>query len=559
MFGGFRNFVSFISLAITLIASTAFGAVFTTNKTGTVVNQNIFNTSTDVYISGGPQNTNHAGLTDGTYFFQVTDPSGKQLLSTDNAVCRQLKVVGGVITGPSSPCPHAVGTFNPANGMTPVQLAPFSTTDNPGLEFKVWLIAQTSSTSVSTADPKIINFSKKDSFTDNFKVQVSAVPPSGSCQPSSSLTVLVSGTNAVAYVPKGNWSVTPVTGVSAVNIEGAAVTPTLIPTANVVNSCASNSLSGQTVCTADNNDVYLLSGTTLTNTLSSSGSGLLSFSGGACTNCGVAMDAIHNKAVIGLSLAGSPGFQVLDLGATPTLEPAFISPSGAISEDPLIDPIRNLLLSAGENNNYEITNISTSTSPAFFENPIVGVTFELDSSGEDCTTGIALAPAEFGAPSQIFIGDLTQAVFTAGAPGTWTAPSQLQSLSESFLAAGASGIAVAQGTHTGIVSGEFGGDEVTAIALPISSGTGTPAISDWVSCNIGNGFSNGFDPHTVTAYQSPNSNSAIGVLANSLANSLAIIDLSQMLDPAIVPRTAGGHRCAAGPLPSSVVSFVPVP
>jgi hypothetical protein len=542
-----------------MIASTAFAAVFTTNKTGTAVNQNIFNTSTDVYISGGPQNTNHSGLADGTYFFQVTDPSGKQLLSADNAVCRQLKVAGGVIIGASSPCPHAIGSFNPANGMTPVQLVPFSTTDNPGLEFKVWLIAQTSSTSVSTADPKVINFSKKDSFTDNFKVQVSTVPPSGSCQPSSSLTVLVSGTNAVAYVPKGNWSVTPATGVSAVNIEGSAVTPTLIPTANVVNSCASNSLSGQTVCTANNTDVYLLSGTTLTNTLSSSGSGLLFFSGGACTNCGVAMDAIHNKAVIGLSLAGSPGFQFLDLGATPTLEPAFISPAGAISEDPLIDPIRNLLLSAGENNDYEITNISTSTSPAFFENPITGVTFELDSSGEDCTTGIALAPAEFSGPSQIFISDLTQAVFTAGTPGTWTAPSQLQNLSESFLAAGASGIAVAQGTHTGIVSGEFGGDEVTAIALPISSGTGTPAISDWVSCNIGNGFSNGFDPHTVTAYQSPNSNSAIGVLANALANSLAIINLNQMLNPAIVPRTAGGHRCAAGPLPSSVVSFVPVP
>jgi hypothetical protein len=542
-----------------MIASTAFASVFTTDKTGTAVNQNIFNTSTDVYISGGPQNTNHSGLADGTYFFQVTNPSGKQLLSTDNAVCRQLKVAGGVIIGASSPCPHAVGTFNPANGMTPVQLAPFSTSDNPGLEFKVWLIAETSSTSISTTDPKVINFSKKDSSTDNFKVQVAAVPPSGSCQPSSSLTVLVSGTNAVAYVPKGNWSVTPITGVSAVNIEGSSVTPTLIPTANVVNSCASNSLSGQTVCTANNTDVYLLSGTTLTNTFSSSGSGLLFFSGGVCTNCGVAMDAIHNKAVIGLSVAGSPGFQVIDLGATPALEPAFSSPSGAISEDPLIDPIRNLLLSAGENNNYEITNISTSTSPAFFENPITGVTGEFDSSGEDCTTGIALAPAEFSAPSQVFISDLTQAVFTPGTPGTWTAPSQLQSLSESFLAAGASGIAVAQGTHTGIVSGEFGGDEVTAIALPISSGTGTPAISDWVSCNIGNGFSNGFDPHTVTAYQSPSSNNAIGVLADALANSLAIIDLTQMLNPAIVPRTAGGHHCATGPLPASVVHFVPVP
>jgi len=31
-------------------------------------------------------------------------------------------------------------------------------------------------------------------------------------------------------------------------------------------------------------------------------------------------------------------------------------------------------------------------------------------------------------------------------------------MSESFLSAGANGIAVAQGTHIGIVSGEFGGN-----------------------------------------------------------------------------------------------------
>ena len=40
-----------------------------------------------------------AGLDDGTYVFQVTDPSGKALLSTDPARCRQFTVAGGVITG----------------------------------------------------------------------------------------------------------------------------------------------------------------------------------------------------------------------------------------------------------------------------------------------------------------------------------------------------------------------------------------------------------------------------------------------------------------------------
>ncbi len=141
------------------------------------------------------------------------------------------------------------------------------------------------------------------------------------------------------------------------------------------------------------------------------------------------MDATHNKAVIGLSVAGSPGFQFLDLGTTPTFEPAFASPSGEISEDPLIDPVRNLLLSAAESGNYEIVNVATSTSPTFFENGTGGG--ELDSSGEDCSTGIALAPVEFSDPTGVYIADLNQVAFTPGSPGTWAAPSQVQSLSES--------------------------------------------------------------------------------------------------------------------------------
>jgi hypothetical protein len=82
---------------------------------------------------------------------------------------------------------------------------------------------------------------------------------------------------------------------------------------------------------------------------------------------------------------------------------------------------------------------------------------------------------------------------------------------------------------------------------------------DWITCSIGRGFQNGFDPHTVTAYQSPNGGNAIAVLANAGASNLAVIDLTSALNPTIVPRTAGGHGCAAGTLPSNVVSFIPVP
>ena len=131
------------------------------------------------------------------------------------------------------------------------------------------------------------------------------------------------------------------------------------------------------------------------------------------------------------------------------------------------------------------------------------------------------------------------------------------------MSAGASGSAVAQGTHTGIVTGEFGGSQITAIALPAKSGTGTPAITDWVSCSISTSFSQGDDPHTVTAYQSPNgAKDAFALVGNRGATQIAVVDLTKMLNKTIVPRTTGtglGHACASGTLPASVVTFVTVP
>lgn len=161
--------------ALTLLAVSAYaqvsGAIFTSLGDGTTVNANLYNAKTDVYLNGGPQNKNSAGLTDGTYYFQVTDPSGATLLSSDSAVCRQVLVSGGVIAGATGPCPHANGTFNPANGQQPVQLVPFDDTPNNGGEYKVWLIAQTSRTSIDPNNPAVLIFDGRDVKTDNFKIR----------------------------------------------------------------------------------------------------------------------------------------------------------------------------------------------------------------------------------------------------------------------------------------------------------------------------------------------------------------------------------------------------
>jgi len=175
-------------LVLPATANAAFpGAIYTTDSTGTSVDQNLYAKSTDVYLNGGPQNDHFSGLPDGTYYFQVTDPSGLTLLSTDNATCRQLTVTNGRVSGAAGPCPHLQGAFNPANNSRTVQLAPFSASPNAAGEYKVWLIAQTATTSISASDPKVIVFQTNDSKTDNFKVQQQVVPPpQGSCLPTSS-------------------------------------------------------------------------------------------------------------------------------------------------------------------------------------------------------------------------------------------------------------------------------------------------------------------------------------------------------------------------------------
>ncbi len=377
------------------------------------------------------------------------------------------------------------------------------------------------------------------------------------CAGSSSLSPLVTGTDVTAYVPKGTWAF-PNTGVSVVNVEGSSITPTNIATPSVVNSCASNSATGKTVCTANNASVYEFAGTTLTTTLTSGGSGTISFSGGSCTNCGVVMDSLHNRALIGLSNGGVPSFQFLSL-ASNTFGSAFASPSGRISEDPLVDPARKLLLSANELGNFEVINVSNPATPVSYEKATGNG--ETDATAEDCSTGVVLAPAEMSNPSSVFIADLTQATFT---PGTWNAPSQNQTLAGSTLFAGATGIAVAQGTHTGVITGEWGGNTLTALALPTTSGFGTPAISDWVTCSIGPTpdtfpWGQGADPHAASAYQSPSSGDAIGLFTNKPTNWMARVDLTKLLNPAVVPRTTGTHVCSAGTLPPGVLSFIPVP
>ena len=116
------------------------GAIFTTLYDGSAVDHNIYQAKEDVYLNGGPASPNApctaAGLPDGDYYFQVTDPSGRILLSTDDLEERRVRVEQGISKA-------YLGTTHRTGigkcGSVTVQLYPFNNTPNPGGEYTTWM------------------------------------------------------------------------------------------------------------------------------------------------------------------------------------------------------------------------------------------------------------------------------------------------------------------------------------------------------------------------------------------------------------------------------------
>lgn len=147
------------------------GAIFTTFPDGTTVNGNIYPSKDDVYLNGGPPPNapcSSSGLPDGDYYFQVTDPSGAVLLSSDDIAERQFRVSGGVIMVYLGTT-HAVGQGKcfSSNGSISIGLMPYDDTPNPGGEYKVWI------TPVGRYDfPNGFHgFIPRWTKTDNFKIR----------------------------------------------------------------------------------------------------------------------------------------------------------------------------------------------------------------------------------------------------------------------------------------------------------------------------------------------------------------------------------------------------
>ena len=153
------------------------GAAYTTDSAGAAVNENTFNGAGSVYINGGPNNTNASGLpANETFYFEVTDPSGRILLSKDLAACRQVTTDGnGRISGVlgDAACTtgsHGLGTPDPASGGVPVKLAPFNQTPNNGGEYKVVLVRKLAPGVSVEPDGRHLDYPRSATKSDNFKV-----------------------------------------------------------------------------------------------------------------------------------------------------------------------------------------------------------------------------------------------------------------------------------------------------------------------------------------------------------------------------------------------------
>jgi hypothetical protein len=167
------------------------GAIFTTIADGTIVNANTqFNSKCAVYLDGGPgpnAPAKAAGLPTGDYFFQVTDPSGQTLLSTDVVTNRRFHVTNGVITAYTGtgglPHPIGVDSDHPELGAITIGLAnlgcpaDFLDTPNSGGVYKTWVtpvanfIGDPTKVDNACGNGCFHGFASSTSKTDNFKVR----------------------------------------------------------------------------------------------------------------------------------------------------------------------------------------------------------------------------------------------------------------------------------------------------------------------------------------------------------------------------------------------------
>jgi hypothetical protein len=167
----FASTVVVVGLGAVIAAQGNNGHVFVSTSGGVVPDGNLFQTAQSPYLNSGPRGNakcSKGNLADGDYYFQVTDPSGRVLLSPDSIDNRRFTASGGKIVSASASHASAVGRCSDVL----VQLFPFETTANREGDYKVWVVA------VNQYAPGAgsFGFQPKSSVTHNFKLVPPAAP-----------------------------------------------------------------------------------------------------------------------------------------------------------------------------------------------------------------------------------------------------------------------------------------------------------------------------------------------------------------------------------------------
>ncbi len=117
-----------------------FGSIATVFSGTPAAPQQIFGRRQDVFLAGGPVTTPcrfAEYLPDGKYYFQVTDPSGTRLLSTDTVSERAVTVTAGVIASYDGATHAADGQT--ACGSLAVNLMPYADAGSQKAAYVAWL------------------------------------------------------------------------------------------------------------------------------------------------------------------------------------------------------------------------------------------------------------------------------------------------------------------------------------------------------------------------------------------------------------------------------------
>jgi hypothetical protein len=409
--------------------------------------------------------------------------------------------------------------------------------------------------------------------------------------------VLISGTNVSLYVPYStDNSLKMGTALKVIeSAPGAPATKTVRLSTGYANACAASPATGIAVCsTAFGSSNLIKPPKNKVVGFKTGATKLIHFTGGSCATCGVAIDDELGQAVV----ATSKGYLPVQLSPL-KLQPILATGNDVISGNFGYDPVDHLILSP----NYRLLNFKTFES----EDPDYqilrmrdGAAFTLSDADEffnaqgECTKGSGgttqrdalpdsgaydtttqIAYGTFRSPADcvpdlvedIALLDLSQATYNPD--GTWTTPGkQIQTLSEmTNLENGITGIAIVPGQHLALVADRFelsgGGGGFGALSLPTTSGSGIPAMQDWVQAQMpndpsGKPWTMSYEPNGLTAYASPNSGKGTGVIINRARTYAAVIDIAALL---AAPRQGGTFHTLSGAVQlvnDGIVRFVDI-